>query len=443
MTMKLSHIGLMMIVAVITAMSALDTVAATKVVERSTKKVPEWVGTAADGYLIVTVEAPTLSEAQRRATAEITERIIQSVASNVIVEQSNQATETVTNGSVTESSDTYSRQSSIRSASLPFIKGISLSKAADIYWVKLRDKKTDAEHYEYSVKYPYTRLEQQMLQADFDELDREKSAELDNLEAQVSDITAFEQIGSGIARLDALSEYFFDGARTARVKAVRTQYDDLYKSLGVAGTIVTPGVIECAMTVQGRPVSCGMAPAVTSNCANNIQVSPEDGKFRVTFETEDCLDDEDNYIDVTFRAKGKKVERHFVIKKSVETAKGKFSIVPCDKVVMVADSIDTAKAKIGAVSVTFTLDNRGDTDFGVKALHMAVPGLATPIDVDNIDAVYTSRGIVKVRCKVMGSLRVTPHGANRTVSGTIDVVNPLTERVERLRFALPYTANWE
>ncbi len=141
--------------------------AETKVVEKSAKKAPEWLGTAADGYLIVTVEAPSLAEAQRRATAEITERIIHSVASNVTVEQSNIATETITNGGVSESSDTYSRQSSIRTANLPFIKGISLSKAADIYWAKLRDKKTGAEHYEYSVKYPYTRLEQQMLQADF------------------------------------------------------------------------------------------------------------------------------------------------------------------------------------------------------------------------------------------------------------------------------------
>ena len=40
------------------------------------QKPPEWLGGAPDGYLIVTVEAPTLSEAQRRATAEITERII-------------------------------------------------------------------------------------------------------------------------------------------------------------------------------------------------------------------------------------------------------------------------------------------------------------------------------------------------------------------------------
>lgn len=439
---KLSYI----ILSVVSAMMLSVSVSAeTKVVEKSAKKAPEWLGTAADGYLIVTVEAPSLAEAQRRATSEITERIIHSVASNVTVEQSNVATETVTNGTVSESSDTYSRQSSIRTANLPFIKGISLSKAAGIYWVKLRDKKTGIEHYEYSVKYPYTRLEQQMLQADFEELDRQKMSELESLEAQVDNITAMEQIGAGIAKLDALGEYFFDKARAARVKGLRAQYNDLYKSLGVTGKIVKPGTIECALTVQGRPVSCGMSPVATSNCANNIQVSPEDGIFRVYYDTADCLDDEDNYIDVTFRIKGKKVSRHFVIKSDAgnDASGGKFLIVPCDRIVLAADSINAAKSTVGAVNVTLTLDNRGDTDFGVKALHMSVPGLATPIDVDNIDAIYTSRGIIKIRCRVMGTLRVTSRHQSQTATGTVDVVNPLTERVERVRFALPFTVNWE
>ncbi len=426
------------------AATALQMQADTKVVEKSAKKPPEWLGGAPDGYLIVTVEAPTLSEAQRRATAEITERIIHSVASNVTVEQSNVATETITNGSVSESSDTYHRSSSIRTANLPFIKGISLSKAADIYWVKLRDKKTKVEHYQYSVQYPYTRLEQQMLQADFEELDRQKVAELESLEAQVGEITAFEQIAAGIARLGALAEYFFDKPRAARVKGLRTQYNDLYKSLGVAGQIVQPGVIECVLTVQGRPVSCGMAPVATSNCANNLQVSPEQGKFKVYYETADCLDDEDNYVDVTFRIKGKSVSRHFVIKAGADGADGgKFAVVPCDRVVLVAGTIDVSAATVGDVDITMTLDNRGDTDFGVKALHMSVPGLATPIDVENIDAIYTSRGIIKLRCKVMGTLRVISAGQASTVTGTVDVVNPLTERVERIRFALPFTVNWK
>ena len=59
--------------------------AQTKVVERSAKKVPGWLNTAVEDYLVVSVTAGSLAEGQTKALTEITERIIQSVASNVTV----------------------------------------------------------------------------------------------------------------------------------------------------------------------------------------------------------------------------------------------------------------------------------------------------------------------------------------------------------------------
>ena len=61
--------------------------AQTKVIEKSAKKVPVWMNTALDDYLVVSVTANSLAEAQTKAMAEITERIIQAVASHVTVSQ--------------------------------------------------------------------------------------------------------------------------------------------------------------------------------------------------------------------------------------------------------------------------------------------------------------------------------------------------------------------
>ena len=63
--------------------------AQTKVVERSAKKVPGWLNTAVEDYLVVSVTAGSLAEGQTKALTEITERIIQSVASNVTVSKKN------------------------------------------------------------------------------------------------------------------------------------------------------------------------------------------------------------------------------------------------------------------------------------------------------------------------------------------------------------------
>lgn len=414
-----------------------------KVVEKSAKKIPEWLTGAADGFLVVTVEAPSIADAQRLALDEVTERIIRSVASNVSVDQRTELSETVTDGSVSSSTDTYTRNSRIRSANLPFLKGITLSKVADIYWVKLRDKHTKAERYEYSVKYPYSRMDQRMLQAEFEELEAEKSAELDALEQKLDNITSLDDISAGIAGCDALAEYFVDNVRAAKVNALKARYNGLYKTVGVLAAVTGNGTAECALSVNGNAVRSGLVPSVTSNCASNISVVPTDGTYRITYDTSDCLPDEDNYLTVSFRVRGKRVE-HRMSLNGAGMQSGKFSVVPEGSVILTADTVAVESGIITGLDIRLTLNNRGTTDFGVKSLELNVPGLAAPVIIDDIDAEYTSRGLVKINCRVQGDIRLAqqPANASRMLSGRIMLVNPLTGSVVSTRLSLPFTRNW-
>lgn len=423
------------------AMLPVSAGAENKIIDKSAKKTPEWLTGAADGFLVVTVEAPSIAEAQRKALDEVTERIIRSVGSSVSVDQKSEISETVTNGSVSSSTDTYTRNSRIRSANLPFLKGISLSRATDIYWVKLRDKRTKAEHYEYSVKYPYSRMDQRMIQAEFEDLDAEKSAELDALEQKIDNITSLDDISAGMAACDALSEYFFDNVRASKVKALKTRYNGLYKTVGVLGAVTGQGTAECALSLNGRAVRSGLVPSVSSNCASNINVVPSDGTYRITYDTSDCLPDEDNYLTVSFRVRGKKVEHRMSL--SGITSTDKFSVVPEGSVTLTADSVSSDAALITGLNIRLTLNNRGTTDFGVKALELNVPGLAVPVIVDDLDAVYSSRGLVKINCRVQGDIRLSDSGGtSRLLGGRIMLVNPVTGSIISTRLSLPFTKNW-
>lgn len=411
-----------------------------KIVERSSKKTPEWLGTAVQGFLVVTVEAPSLAEAQKRALNEVTERIIQSVASNVNVQNNNVASETIINGNVEESSDVYNRTSSIRSANLPFLKGISYSKIYDLYWVKCRNKKTNVEHYEYSIMYPYSRMDQMMLEADFEDYDKEKESQLRSLEESIETFDAVEDIQAAILQLNALAEYFFDNVRLARVKGCKERYNELYKSVSVIGGIVSPGVIECAISVAGRPVRCGVMPKVTSNCASAINAVAVDGKFRITYSTEDCIEEEENSIDVLFRISTKSIEQHYPLNSSMSNEK--FSVIPQGTVYLTADSISAADKTITNLNIRLTLNNRGTTDFGVKSLELNVPGLAAPIIIDDIDAVYTSRGVITLKYQVQGTIRVNDTNVTKMLTGHIGLVDPITATVTTTRISLPYSINW-
>ena len=100
-----------------------------------------------DKDMIVSASGTTMQEAMQKALNEVTEQIIRAVANNVTVRQTNTMSETVT-GSGIESSDVYTYLSSMNSANLPFLKGITLSKAEESYWEKLRDKRTGGHRLE-------------------------------------------------------------------------------------------------------------------------------------------------------------------------------------------------------------------------------------------------------------------------------------------------------
>lgn len=411
-----------------------------KVIERSAKKVPDWLNTAVDDYLVVSVTANSLAEAQNKTLTEITERIIQSVASNVSVNQENLLTEVNTNGNI-ESKDAFTHISKIKSANLPFLKGISLSNVADLYWEKLQDKSSKKESYNYSVKYPFSQAEQRKLVADFEALDAEKVAQYEALVQKLQSIEAVDEIRQAIAELNTLGEYFFDEVRLSQVKGLAQQYRQLYDALSLTGAFQDGGKYQCQVLLQGNPVKVSTAPKVTSNCASQITVRPAEGAFLVSFSAEDCLPEEENFLQISFRVEGKRLEHKAFLNES--GAGGKFSVVPEGKLILTADSV--AGRQIHNVQLRLTLNNRGGTPFGLKALELHVPELAAPLIFDDIDGVYKTKGVVQIKALAEGvfTAKEKKSSAFSFVEGSITLVNPLTGAVERIRISLPYVTNWE
>ena len=416
--------------------------AQTKVIEKSAKKVPGWMNTAVDDYLIVTVTANSLADAQTKALTEITERIIQAVANNISVSKKNEMSEVNMNGNI-ESKDAFSQVSKMKSANLPFLKGISLSNVEEIYWEKVQDKATKKEHYDYSVKYPFSRAEQRKLIAEFEALDAEKVAQYKSLEQKLHEIESIEEIGQAIAELNTLSEYFFDEVRLSQVKGLITSYNQLYKSVTVTGTFLESGKYQCQVLLEGNPVKVSVNPKVTSNCAGQISARPSDGMFLVSYNVEDCLPEEENFLNVSFLINGKRLQHKAFLNEAGGAGISSFSVVPEGKLILTADSV--ADRKIFNINIRLTLNNRGGTPFGLKALELHVPELSTPIIFDDIDGVYKTKGIIQIKALAEGEFtaKEKKSSAFSFVQGSITFVNPVSGAVERAKLSLPYITNWE
>ncbi|MDR1003564.1 MAG: plethodontid receptivity factor PRF [Prevotellaceae bacterium] len=415
--------------------------AQTKVLERSAKKAPAWLNTAAEENLVVSVEAASLGEAQQKALTSITEQIIQSVASHVSVSQTNRFSEVNRNGDI-DSRDAYDRLSKIRAANLPFLQGISLAKVTGVYWEKVRDKQTNREYYNYAIRYPFPLAEQRRLQAAFEALDAEKVAQYKALERRLTELDAVEEIKQALAELDALSAYFFDEARLADVKGLAERYRRLYDALSLTGAFTDDGAYRLQLLLGGNPIRTAAVPRVTSNCASAIEVRPDDGAFRIAFRTDDCLPEEENTLTMRLIIEGRRLEQRVSLNQAAGAAAPTFSVVPEGRVMLTTDSV--ADRTLFNLHIRLTLHNRGGLPFGLKAMELHVPGLTVPLVFDDINAVYKSKGVIQVRATAEGTF--TAHALKPAdhpmVQGAVTLVNPQTGAVERVRLSLTYEKNW-
>ena len=227
------------------------------------------------------------------------------------------------------------------------------------------------------------------------------------LRDKIGNLESVEEIKSSINRLASLKEFFFDDVRVSQVDGLIEQYKQLYSTMAIHGTPAGKGKYECQMMLNGRPVKVGVVPKVTSNCAFQIVVRQSDGKSIITYDDTDCLPEEENYLDVLFRIDGKRVESKFSI--NANSTDGKFLVVPEGKVVLAAKSV------------------------------------SVPIVFDDINSVYTTKGVIQVNVVAEGEFtaRQKKSSALSFVQGAVMIVNPQTQAVERVRLSLPYVTNWE
>lgn len=421
---------------------AMGMVAQTKIIEKSTKKAPEWVNGAVDGYLVVTVEASTLADAQQKSIQLVTERIIQSVATNVSVSQSNEMSSVSSDGSISEK-ESFRQISKMKSANLPFLKGISPAKIEDIYWIKVQDKATKREHYEYSVKYPFTKAERLQLEQEFEKLDTEKVAELQSLKKKINDLGSIEEIKSSILQLNTLKEYFFDDVRLSQVDGLIAQYKDLYSAISISGTLVEEGQYECQMLLNGKPVRVATVPKVTSNCASQIKVRQSGDKFTITYDAVDCLPEEENFLNVEFRINGKRIDSKFYIS-TASTDDGNFLVVPEGRVILSAETVDDEGGKVRNIGVSMTLNNRGGQPFILQSIELQVPELSVPLVIDELEDEYTAKGIIQVKQLAEGEFTTKEKASSlQFVQGALTIVNTKTKETKRIRLSLPYAVKWK
>lgn len=283
-----------------------------KVIDKSEKKRPEWIGVSGNGYISVVSHKPTLEEARQDCMNILMEEIINAVAVNVCAQTSSEIVQVNSNEGM-QFTDEFRSSSSTQSAVMPFLNNITISKAEATYWEKHQDKKTRNISYEFSLLYPLSDADLQKYNRQFLEIDQEMVDKTRQLEAAAKKMASIEEIDRGSAEIKQCVSYFFDKTRRQWAESIAEIYRKAPSRISLHGKQENATTYRVWLELDGRKLTPSGTPALKSDCAENMQFSREGDDFLITYSTANCLEDEPRHLEVSFRIKARVVKQKFPI----------------------------------------------------------------------------------------------------------------------------------
>jgi hypothetical protein len=442
-----------------------------KVVERSSKKAPEWVGVSVADHIVVSGEAASLNAAKEKCLANIRQSIVNSVATNISSKELTLDTQTI-NGQTTDVLHRYESQVQAIAAKLPFITGISLDDA-EIYWQKLYNKREKSYKYEVHAKYPFSLLRRNSLIMEYLKQEQEQNEKYRALKSEFSTFTEIEFINRAIAELKALEHYFVDQKRKEEAKVLASNYHKLYSQISIVPYHNALGEIVYYLNLEGRRMTTSRRPNIKSQYATSINFAPaEQNMYRITYNYDNCQDNDENKIEVIHNfASGSTRYACFF-----DVSKDKLQIIPYGLIEMDVESAESAlpatPAKVEAAAeeqqtttteqqnkqatevveataeqviagekpakISGWIDLRSKYETLFEVLHINFSASGTRIRVNSdIKASFEGKGNHRLAFNLEGKYLPT-ESSSSMARGVITILNKATNKQEEIKFYLPY-----
>ena len=281
---------------ILTTIVSLSAFGQYKVVESSTKRAPNWLNSVQDQHLIVSATGNSIEQAKEAVLSNIKKQITQSIASRIVSETNLFTSSLQSDGSYSKTQAVESAVMS-RTAKLPFIGEISLSKAIEYYWEKRYYKKEGTYEYFYAVIYPFSDFEMKKLIMDYEEHDKRLNQQLAEYEIAIENIISTEDIEANITKLTAFKEEFdYTDPRFKQTEGLITRFKQQYNNIDIDAFQEKKGLIFLTLSLGDREISTSQRPTITSNCATEISYSYEGNTLVIRYNSDNCYDDDENYV---------------------------------------------------------------------------------------------------------------------------------------------------
>lgn len=284
-----------------------------KVKEKS-GKAPKWLNSLEQGYLITEATAPTIEEAQKICLMNIKQMIAESVATQIIASNIYERSETSINDEY-ESESTFETRIKSKTANLPHIKEVSLSKAEGFYWELRYYKSSKSYVYSYSIRYPFSDFDMRKIVMEYEEHENDLNIRLDEYTENLLDIKNLEDIDRKLDDIRTLQKEFEKGdPRYTKCDNLANQCLALAKRVGIHAVQTQKGEITFDITLDGNIINSYQKPIITASWESpKIRYEIRRGTHVINYDDYACYPDDDNYIQIKVKAGNKYItEKVFI-----------------------------------------------------------------------------------------------------------------------------------
>lgn len=406
-----------------------------KVLEKSGKR-PSWCNGVEDGYIITFGNGQTSELAKEECLKNIQQQIANAIA--VTVKSKTEVNIEQKNGVTNEK---FKHVIESQTANLPFLKGISLSKASDFYWEKLENKSNKEIVFGYYVKYPFSDAALANLIAEYNENDAKYTKLIADAEIFLDTATSFNQVSNKLIELSDIKDNLIDD-RVDKIGSIlsRATLAGVYFRLNIEKT--TPNSIEISFkNKNGYNMKDFSVKNFKSNCLkmNSLEVS----RGLVVIKTETALC---NYTDNPFLSFLIPVMGNYgiVFQSPVDVNLNKVSLQARGNIIFKSNTIENNK--ILSSNVSITINSKYNYPFVIKSVRFNFQGNNVVI-INKIDYRVQNSGLVNLNLSTIEAFDAKSTTSKDKTFAILDydmeILNINTQTTELIKFTNnKYTTDW-
>lgn len=280
-----------------------------KLVEQSAKDKPVWLtdGNTIGAFLIQANKVATLEEAQNAVMASLLNNIASSVSVIVMgetMEKTDWTTVELEGKTKDEYIQTIEKNTTLKIAKMPALQGVSLSKA-ETYWERYINKKTKETCYDYYILYPFSNFELQELMNAYNAQEKAVNDKIENYRNSIEKIDDIDVMLENIESMKSLmKEIGEDDVKYNRLNDVIKLYEkaikDIYIDVLENYNENNKGTLVIELKYDEKVMKTKSLPQLRGSCARDFSRRHNENKIILTFNTFDCYEQDNNYVEVRF-----------------------------------------------------------------------------------------------------------------------------------------------